>query len=176
MKQSILISLLVILLAPPMVVKAQENIKEEKVVKAQIDAFFTSWNKHDFSDMKNYVADTSDFVNIVGMHWKGREDIQYAHQTFHQQHFKDRPLRELSAKIRFLTNDVAIAHVLMHLDGFYIAPDGSKKGDMDGLATFVFIKKDGTWLVTAVENVVVDQVAKPFDPVTMRNNQRNEKK
>jgi len=176
MKQSILISLIVILLAPPLVIGAQENIKEEKVINGQIDAFFTSWNKHDFSDMKNYIADTSDFVNIVGMHWKGREDIQYAHQTFHQQQFKDKPLRKLSAEIRFLTNDVALAHVLLHLDGSYIAPDGSKRGDMDGLATFVFIKKDNTWLVTAVENVVVDQAAKPFDPVTIRNNQRNEKK
>jgi uncharacterized protein (TIGR02246 family) len=155
---------------------AQRTTNDSIVIGKQVDAFFTSWNKHDFSDMKNYVADTSDFVNIVGMHWKGREDIQYAHQTMHQQFFKDKPLRKLSVQIRFLTNDVAIAHVLMHQDGSFIAPDGSKRGDTDALATFVFIKKGDTWLVTAVENVVVDQAAKPFDPVTIRNNQSNEKK
>ena len=32
---------------------------------------------------------------------------------------------------------------------------GRKMGDTHGLATFVFIKKDDTWFVTAVENVVV---------------------
>lgn len=167
--------LLIILLVGCLFSKAQ-NTGEQTAIEGQIDAFFKSWNKHDFSDMKKYIAEDCDFVNIAGMHWKGREDIQYAHQTLHQQFFKDKPLRKLSTQIRFLTNDFAIAHVLMHLDGSYIAPDGSKKGDTDALATFVFIKRSDTWLVTAVENVVVDQAAKPFDPVTIRNSQRNEKK
>lgn len=147
---------------------AQDTTSEKKAIQAQIDAFFTSWNKHDFSDMKNYVADTSDFVNIVGFHWKGREDIQYAHQATHQQLFKDKPLRKISSQIRLLTNDVAIAHVGMHLAGIVTTPDGSKIGNDDALATFVFIKKNSVWLITAVENVTVSEVAKPFNPVTLR--------
>lgn len=74
--------------------------------------------------------------------------------------------------IRFLTDDVAIAHVHMHLEGDLLTPDGSKKTTPDALATFVFLIKDGVWLITAVENVFIDNEAKPFDPVTMRNNQR----
>jgi uncharacterized protein (TIGR02246 family) len=152
---------------------AQDTAGEKKSIQAQIDAFFTSWNKHDFSDMKNYVADTSDFVNIAGFHWKGRDDIQYAHQAIHQELFKDKPLRKISSQIRFLTNDVAIAHVVMHLVGKITTPDGSKVGDNDALATFVLLKKNSAWLITAVENVEVSEVAKSFNPITVRNKKLN---
>src|SRR5688500_277682 len=80
---------------------AQTTTGEQKAVEAQVDAFFTSWNKHDFSDMKNYIAEDCDFVNIVGMHWKGREQVQYAHQTFHEMSFKDIPLEKRGVTIRF---------------------------------------------------------------------------
>lgn len=152
---------------------AQDTATEKNAVQAQIDAFFTSWNRHDFSDMKNYVADTSDFVNIVGFHWKGRKDIQYAHQAAHQQIFKDKPLKKISSQIRMLTQDVAIAHVGMHLAGVVTTPDGSKIGNDDALATFVFIKKDNVWRITAVENVTVSEVAKPFNPITLRDKKQN---
>lgn len=165
--------LLFILLGTFFSASAQRAANDSIAVRKQVDAFFASWNKHDFSDMKNYVAEDGDFVNVAGMHWKGREDIQYAHNKTHEQIFKDKPLTKLSVNIRFLTDEVAIAHVLMHLEGDLITPDGSKKIAPDALATFVFLKKDGVWLITAVENVFVDKEARPFDPVTMRNNQRN---
>lgn len=151
---------------------AQGTINDSIAVVKQADAFFASWNKHDFSDMKNYVAEDADFVNVAGMHWKGREDIQYAHNKTHEQIFKDKPLTKVSVVIRFLTGDVAIAHVHMHLEGDLITPDGSKKAAPEALAIFIFLKKNGVWLITAVENVFVDKEAQPFDPVTMRNNQK----
>ena len=152
---------------------SQENTAEHKAIEAQVNAFFTSWNNHDFSDMKNYIAEDCDFVNIAGFHWKGGKDVQYAHQTVHQTIFKDVPLEKRAVTIRFLTSDVAVAHVLMHPMKSYTTPDGSKGGDSDALATFVFVKKRDAWMVEAVENVVVSEVAKPFNPVPVKENSRN---
>lgn len=146
----------------------QKNGPEQKAVEAQVDAFFTSWNTHDFSGMNKYMSPDCDFVNISGMHWKGVADIQYAHQVFHDKVFKTIPLEKRSVAVRFLTPDVAVAHVLMHVMGSITTPDGAKAGDNDGLATFVFVRRNGTWLAEAVENVVVNEVHKPFDPVTVR--------
>jgi uncharacterized protein (TIGR02246 family) len=146
---------------------AQKNTETEKAVEAQIDAFLISWNKHDFSDMKNYIAEDCDFVNIVGMHWKGREDIQYAHQTYHDQFFKNTPMEKRSVVTRFLKPDIAIAHLLWHI-GAYDAPDGSKRGNNDDLATLVFENRKGIWLITAMENVEVSAQAQPFDPVKIK--------
>jgi uncharacterized protein (TIGR02246 family) len=154
---------------------AQNTDKEQKAIEDQVDAFFTSWNNHDFREMQNYIDKDCDFVNIVGMHWKGREDIQYAHQSMHEAHFKDVPLEKRSVSVRFVKPDLAIAHVLMHPLKTFVTPDGTTMGKDDALATFVFVKKGPAWLVVAVENVVVDEKAKPFNPVTMRNNQKKDK-
>ena len=144
-----------------------QNAGEQKAVEAQIDAFIASWNKHNFSDMKNYVAEDCDFVNIVGMHWKGREDIQYAHQTYHDQFFKNTPMEKRSVIIQFLKSDVAVAILNWHI-GKFDAPDGSRRGDNDDLATMIFVKRNGKWLLTASENVEISAQAQPFDPVKIR--------
>ncbi|WP_162390684.1 SgcJ/EcaC family oxidoreductase [Spirosoma endbachense] len=147
----------------------QKNKDDQQAIERQVEAFFTSWNKHNFGDMKNYIAPDCDFVNIVGMHWKGRADIQYAHQVFHDISFHDIPLAKRAVSIRFVKSDVAIVHVLMHVMKAYIAPDGSKAGDNDALATFVFVKRGAVWLVEAVENVVVNEGAQAGNPITVRN-------
>jgi len=62
---------------------------------------------------------------------------------------------------------VAIVHLLWHI-GAFDAPDGSIRGDNDDLATMVFVKRKGRWLLTASENVEVSAQAQPYDPVTIR--------
>jgi len=156
-----------ILLGTYPVVVAQKNTESKKAIETQIDAFIKSWNKHDFSDMKNYIAGDCDFVNITGMHWKGREDIQYACQTYHNQFFKNTSMEKRSVTIRFLKPDIAIVHLLWHI-GAFTPPDGKKWGDNDDLATLVFVKRNGTWLVTAFENVQVNAEVQRFDPVKIR--------
>jgi uncharacterized protein (TIGR02246 family) len=138
---------------------AQNDAIDRKAIEAQIDAFITSWNKHDFSDMKNYIADDCDFVNVVGMHWKGREEVQYAHQTFHQSVLKDTPMEKRSVAMRFLKPDIAIVHLLWHIGLVTIPPVTSTPrtkpdGDNDDLATIVFVKRKCIWFITANENVV----------------------
>ena len=152
---------------------AQNNTGEQKAIEAQIDAFLTSWNKHDFSDMENYIAEDCDFVNAVGVHWKGIEEVQYAHQTFHQSVLKNTPMEKRSVTIRFLKPDVAIVHLLWHI-GLITIPSahssrqGKPDGDNDDLATIVFVKRKGIWLITAMENVVVNEALLSNDPVKQR--------
>ncbi len=55
-----------------------QSKKDEQAIKNQLQAFRTSWNNHNFDDMKNYTTDDVDWVNIVGMRWKGRKEVQFA--------------------------------------------------------------------------------------------------
>lgn len=150
---------------------AQNDTSEQKAIEAQIDAFLTSWNKHDFSDMKNYIAEDCDFVNAVGCHWKGREEVQYAHHTFHQSILKNTPMEKRSVTVRFIKPDVAIVHLLWHI-GLMPSAHSSRQGKLDGdnddLATIVFVKRKGIWLITAMENVVINEELAPLDPVKLR--------
>ena len=76
-------------------------------------------------------------------------------------------MKKQSVAIRFLKPDVAIVHLIWHI-GAFNPPDGSKRGDYDDLATMIFVKSKGVWLLTASENVEVSAQAQSFDPVKMR--------
>jgi uncharacterized protein (TIGR02246 family) len=146
------------------------NPTEEKAVLATIQAMQQSWTNHNYDDIANWTTPDVDWVNIVGMRWQGREAMQLAHQTYHRGMFKQTPWTLKQVTIRFVRPDVAIAHLLSHIGAFY-PPDGvdhgtNKRPAGDDLATLVLVKQGGKWLLTAGENVVVDQQAALNNPVS----------
>lgn len=98
------------------------------------------------------------------MWWKGRREVQFAHQSYHNAMFKNVALEQKAVTVRFITKDVAVAHVVWYY-GEFTTPDESKQGNTDDIATLVYVKKKGSWLLTAGENVPVNEAAKPHDPV-----------
>jgi len=145
-----------------------QSAKDESAINTQIDAMIYSWNHQNYDDLKNYTTENTDWVNVVGMWWKGRKESQYAHQAYHNTIFKTSVCEKTSVATRFITKDVAIVHLVWH---FYDPnhtplPDGRPDtGPTDGLATLVYVKQNGKWLMTAGENVTIDKAAQPFDPV-----------
>ena len=148
---------------------AQNRTADELAINKQVDAMICSWNNHNYDDLKNYTTENTDWVNVVGMWWKGRKESQYAHQVYHNTIFKTAVMEKKSVAIRFITKDVAIAHVVLHSydsnPNPAPLPDGKKVVPTDGIATLVFVNQNGKWLMEAGENVIIDKGAEPFDPV-----------
>lgn len=144
--------------------KAQNRDADFKAIQKQVQAMAKSWNKHDHSDMKNYTTADCDWVNIVGMWWKGRKQVEYSTQFYHENMFKTTPLSVKNIDIRFISNDVALVHSKTHV-GKFTTPDGHMMPEGDDLALLVYVKQNGIWLLTAGENVVVDNRAQKNDPV-----------
>lgn len=146
---------------------AQKLNKDEEAINSQVDAMIYSWNHHNYDDLKNYTTENTDWVNVVGMWWKGQKESQYAHQVYHNTIFKTSVCEKTSVDIRFLKKDVAIAHVVWHFSDPHPVPlpNGKIPGPSDGLALLVYVKQNGKWLMDAGENVVIDQGAAPFDPI-----------
>ena len=163
MKQLIVATVFLLILGG--LVFAQDRTKDETAINKQVDAMIYSWNHHNYDDLKNYTTEDTDWVNVVGMWWKGRKESQYAHQTVHNTMFKTSVCEKKSVALRFLTKDVAIVHLAWHFSGGGPMPDGREPVPADGLAQLVYVKKHGKWLMTAGENVNVDKEAQPFDPV-----------
>jgi uncharacterized protein (TIGR02246 family) len=153
------------------ILNAQDRSKDEAAINKQVDAMIYSWNNHNYDDMKNYTTENTDWVNVVGMWWKGRKESQYAHQAYHNTFLKTSVCEKKSVAIRFITKDVAIVHVEWQ---FYDSnanhdplpgKEGEKSGPNDDLATLVFVKQNKKWLLTAGENVHIDKTVQQYDPV-----------
>jgi len=146
---------------------AQDHSKDEAAINAQVDAMIYSWNHHNYDDLKNYTTENTDWVNVVGMWWKGRKESQYAHQVYHNTIFKTTVCEKMAVAIRFVTKDVAIVHLTWHFSdpNSTPLPDGRPSVPTDGLAQIVYVNQGGKWLMTAAENVTIDKIAQPFDPI-----------
>lgn len=147
-----------------------QTSKDKEAIQSQIEAMVESWNQHDFSDMENYTTEDVDWVNVVGMWWKGRDEVQFAHQAFHETMFRNVNLELKFSNIRFITDDVAVAHIITHY-GEYQTPDGNTMGNTDDIATLVYVKKNGRWLLTAGENVSINEAARTHNPVNKMSKQ-----
>lgn len=80
-----------------------------------------SWNYHNYDDLKNYATENMDWVNVVGMWWKGRKESQYSHQIYHNTFLQKSVAEKKSVAIRFITKDVAIARCAAFKRRCYIA-------------------------------------------------------
>jgi uncharacterized protein (TIGR02246 family) len=143
---------------------AQAKTPDEVAVDNQVDALIASWNNHNYDDIANYATEDCDWVNVVGMWWKNRREIQYAHQVFHEGMFKNVPLTKTSVHFRAVTKDVMVVHLLQRV-GAYTSPSGTFYPEADNLKLLVYVKKSEKWLLTAVENVVVVEQAQRSNPV-----------
>lgn len=144
--------------------EAQNNSADKQAIEKQVDAMISSWNKHDYSDMKSYTTTDCDWVNIVGMWWKNQKEVAFAHRAFHEKMFKNTSLTKKSVSIRLIRDDVALVHYYTRV-GTFTTPNGHVMPEADNLALLVYVKNNGKWLLTSGENLVVDEHAQASNPV-----------
>lgn len=141
---------------------------DEKQIQSQVAQMVSDWNTHEFQNMDSYMTDDVEWVNIVGMWWKGRAEVKATHQGNFGAFFKGVPFTQKSLKTRFLTKDVAVATLISSVGEFF-PPDGIDHGNnkmpaSDDILTLVFVKKNGKWLIASVQNTVVDARAANNNP------------
>lgn len=139
--------------------------KDEAAINAQIDTYLSDCVTHHFTkNMKTYTTKDAEWINIVGMNWRGQEEMVQGHQRIFDAIFNNVPFTKKSTRVRFVTSDVAVVTLRIHVGAFF-PPDGvdrgvNKRPETDDLLTLVFVKKNESWLLTAGQNTVVDENAK----------------
>ena len=105
-----------------------------------------------------------DCVNIVGWWWKGRAEIERELTDAYVYVFKESTLTVTNVDIRFLTPDVAVAHVRWTMTGAK-TPTGLPV-PQQGLQTHVLQKQNGQWLIGAFQNTLsVPEMPFPKGPI-----------
>jgi uncharacterized protein (TIGR02246 family) len=132
---------------------ADQN-SDQTAVRQTVMGLQEAWNRHDMKAFASLFAEDADFVNVAGAWWKGRAEIEQKHRAVHETIFRDSTLSIEEVDIRFLTPDVAIAHVLTALVG-QKTPDGTVVPPRRALLTQVLQKQSGKWMIVASHNTDV---------------------
>lgn len=114
-------------------------------------AFVDAWNRHDMNALAGLFADDADFVNVVGMWWKNREEIFQAHQFSHGNMFKDSRLEAKATSLKLLRPGVASLHMTWELVGMK-GMDGSPVPPRTGILVFIATEDNGRWTVRTAQN------------------------
>jgi uncharacterized protein (TIGR02246 family) len=153
------------ILAPAVASAAPVSAADANAIRAVIERQADAWNRH---DMDAFVADTTpdvDWINIVGMHWEGREAVRQAHAALHKTMFAhSRLLLTDSLELRQIAPDVIIAVSVRRIEGAAPTPSGQPYPDGGNILTLVFVKTADGWRIVHAHNTPIDRDAARYDP------------
>lgn len=109
-----------------------------------------AWNRHDAAAYASLFAEDADCVNVVGWWWKGRRQIEERLTAGYALAFRESVLTIEDVQVRFLTPDMAVAHVRWSMTGARTPPGIPEP--RNGIQTQVLQKRDGKWLIAAFQN------------------------
>lgn len=81
-----------------------------------------AWNRHDAKAYADLFAESGDVVNVVGWWWKGRPEIESKLTEAYKFVFRESTLTIDEVHVRFLTPEIAVAHVLWSMSGAKTPP------------------------------------------------------
>lgn len=121
---------------------------EKDVADAVGDGFADAWNRHDMEALGRLFWDDAAFVNVVGMHMRGRESIQHHHGVGHSGPFRASTLRVAVEDARQIVPGVIVAHVRSELGG----DDRALGQTRLTLMTLVIEQRATEWKIVAAHN------------------------
>ena len=124
--------------------------------------FADCWNRHDMADFASLFAPDAEFVNVVGLWWKGRDEIRKAHEFAHSTFFKDSRLTLDKIEVRVVDEHVLIARCRWTLIG-HATPDGAPLPPRHGILVSVLARGGNGWSIIDSQNtdIVEHQLSRP---------------
>jgi uncharacterized protein (TIGR02246 family) len=129
--------------------------------KAVAAALVVDWNNHDMKGFANLFAEDADFVNVIGIWWHGRPEIQKQHESLHATRMRNSNLVAGETAVRLLRPDVAVIHVRWQLIGD-TGIDGVTLPPRQGVLSLVTVRSGSKWLIASAQNT--DAVPLPNVP------------
>jgi uncharacterized protein (TIGR02246 family) len=142
----------------------QLSKEDDEAVRKIVAGFEEAWNKHDMKALATLFREDAEWVNKVGMHWRGRDEIMVAHAAFHETIFKNHSYRTDAVETRAIAPGVAVAVATETFEGFK-APDGRDWPKSRNRLSYVLVKGTDGWKIAHGQNAEIDEVAAKHDPV-----------
>jgi uncharacterized protein (TIGR02246 family) len=129
--------------------------------QAGASALVDDWNRHDMTRFAQLFAEDADFVNVIGLWWHGRSEIQKQHEALHATRMRQSRLVAMETAVRLLGDDVAVVHVRWRLTGD-TGIDGVTLPMRQGVMSLVIVRKGSKWQIESAQNT--DSVEQPNVP------------
>jgi len=133
-------------------------------IESLIKAYFDAWNANAPERFADLFWPDGSWVNVVGMHWRGRDQIVFAHVAFLKTIFKDCKQTLVSTEPRLVSPGVALAVVTLIQDA-YVTPDGHQAPRAHDRLTLMAVEREGAWRFIHGHNTIVNDQAANNDPV-----------
>ncbi len=127
---------------------------DEKAIREVQARWDDAWNRHDIKALGALVAEDVRFVNVAGIVLNGRGEFEKLQTRTHAMQFKESVRTVTSTDIKFLTTDIAVAHIRWGMKGDKDA-DGTPRRPRNGVMMQVLTKREGQWAVVAAQNTDV---------------------
>jgi uncharacterized protein (TIGR02246 family) len=152
----------VVLLGSVSSVTASQQTDEQEIRRIQ-ERWDDAWNRHDIQALSDLVAEDVRFVNVAGAVLNGRDEFQKLQTRTHAMMFKESVRTVTATDIKFLSADIAVAHVRWGMRGDKNA-DGTPRPPRNGVMIQVLMKRRGAWTVVAAQNTDVRRPSGAGDP------------
>jgi uncharacterized protein (TIGR02246 family) len=124
-----------------------------------------AWNRHDAKAYAALFTEDGDVVNVVGWWWKGRRQIEQKLTDAYVFVFRESALTVNDVQIKFLTPEIAVAHVHWPMVGAKTPPNIPEP--RQGIQTLTLRKQAGKWLIAAFQNTnLIPETPFPRGPLT----------
>ena len=125
--------------------------EDEIAIRGLITEVETGWNVGDGAAFAMPFATDADYVIVNGRHVQGRQSIAVGHQEIFDTIYKGSRNHAHVLGVRFLCDDVAVAHVEWHLH----VPAGTAVGEWKALNTMVLARNGEGWQIAAFQNTPI---------------------
>jgi len=151
------------LLAPTLAVaNAQGN---DGAVRALLEEYCAAWAASDAARMFAPATDDIHWVNVVGMHWQGKRDVERAHDVYLTTIFKGvaMTLEEVESIVPIGAEVLA---VVARFDvGGYTTPGGFTAPASQDRMSLILLKTPGGLKIAHVANIEIVAAAAAHNPI-----------
>jgi uncharacterized protein (TIGR02246 family) len=128
-----------------------ERGAEAAAAEAVGTAFVDDWNRHDMKSFGSLFVDDAQFVNVIGLWWHGRAEIQKEHEALHATRMRTSHLVARDTLVHLLGPDVAVVLMRWQLTGD-TGIDGVTLPMRRGVMSLVTLRVGGSWRIASAQN------------------------
>ncbi len=130
------------------------DAEDRDAIHKIVGHFTNAWNQCEGRGLGDYYAEDADFVNIFGMAFSGKKEIENRHVKILETFLKGTVFEVTDLRVREVKPGVVMAQVYWVVSGIQ-KPGIQDKEAMKGIFTHAFIKNNDQWAITSTQNTMI---------------------